>query len=84
MKYIFAIIFIVILSCKKNSYECERWLVQDHCFPKSQNVLCTRDETPRERDVCGDELKLAREGKIKTRLDNEDVTLTTTYLHKVE
>lgn len=75
-------VIISLFSCKKGSQDCEKWLVQDFCYPKNSTVHCFKYD-PIERTVCGDDLSLARQGKVKVRRDDQDVKLTTTYIRKV-
>lgn len=75
-------LILSLFSCKKDSQECEKWLVQDFCYPKNSTVHCFQYD-PKERSVCGDELSLARQGKVKIRKEDQDVRLTTVYIRKV-
>lgn len=78
------LLFMIVISCKKNSDSaCEKWLVRDYCVA-SQNVSCDRSGTYHEMSICGDDLKLAKDHKVKLRLDEGDVKLYTQFVKKVE
>lgn len=72
-----------LISCKKNSHECEKWLVLDYCKKRSNNVNCDVSGTQYERTICDEDLQLAHDGKEKVRLSDNDIILLTRYIHKI-
>lgn len=85
VKFIRCLIVVVAFGygCKKESAKCEKWLVQNKCYPKSTAVHCFYYD-PRETTVCGDRLKEARPGNEVERENTADARLTMLYIRRID
>lgn len=84
MKLPLIIFGLLFFSCKKDSQECETWLVQETCTANNSSVRCSDDPSPKEHYTCGSELEDARAGKIVVIRNDADIKRTRTYIRKVK
>lgn len=75
------VIMLVLLSCNKST-NCEQWNYYDECEAKT-SVICPVPVAYRKGVICGDELRDARTGRVRTILDNAEFRKTRHYIGKV-
>jgi len=80
--YLLSLVLLVFFSCNKST-NCQQWLYYDECQAKT-SAVCPVPIAYHKDIICGDELRDAQSGRVRTLSDDDMFLKTRHYIEKVQ